>query len=237
MFFQPKNGMRVDAIRDEIEKLKKYDLYHSAYLVSLMEAADRVDNTTGVQMAYLKHWCKRSHNDLRLRLLDLPIGPVGKAVCGRAEDFFYGVTPPYDVVYMDPPYNQHNYRGNYHIWETLCRWDQPEAYGKARKRIDIKDKTCKSDFNFKKKAHVAMLNIIQAVKAKYIVVSFNNEGYISRDEMISMLQTRGNVEVSTHAYDRYVGAKIGIHDLDGNKVGAVSHLKNKEYIFICEVTK
>ena len=237
MFFQPKNGQKVDAIRDEIEKLKKYDLYYYAYLVSLMEAADGVDNTTGVQMAYLKHWCKRSHNDLELRLLDFPVGPVGEAVCGRAENFFNKRHKDYDVVYMDPPYNQHNYRGNYHIWETLCKWDEPEPYGKARKRIDIKDKACKSNFNFKKKAHAAMLEVIQSVRVKHIVVSFNNEGYISRDEMVSMLQTRGNVEVSTHDYDRYVGAKIGIHDLEGNKVGAVSHIKNKEYIFICEVTK
>lgn len=236
-FFQPKNGQKVDAIRDEIEKLRKYDLYYNAYLVSLMEAADRVDNTTGVQMAYLKHWCKRSHNDLKLRPLDFPTGHVGKAVCGRAEDFFINSHKAYDVVYMDPPYNQHNYRGNYHIWETLCRWDEPEPYGKAQKRVDIRDVAFKSKFNFKRKAHQAMAEVVASVRAKHIVVSFNNEGYISREDMINILKTRGNVEVSTHDYDRYVGAKIGIHDLKGNKVGSVSHTKNKEHIFICEVTR
>lgn len=237
MFFQPKNGQRVDAIRDYIEVMKEVSPYWVYVLVSLMEAADRVDNTTGVQMAFLKHWCARSHNDLQLRLLEVPDGPLGAAVCGDAGAFFASHPTTVDVVYMDPPYNQHNYRGNYHVWETLCRWDKPEAYGKARKRIDIKDKEFKSDFNSKRNAHAAMLNVIQSVKARHIVVSFNNEGYISRDEMIDMLQTRGSVEVATYDYDRYVGAKIGIHDLEGNKVGSVSHLKNKEYIFVCEVTK
>ena len=237
MFFQPKNGSRVDTIREAIEQGKPYDKFYLAYLVSLMEAADRVDNTKGVQMAYLKHWCKRSHNDLHMRPLEMPDGPQGAARCGDAATFFTARPAPVDVVYMDPPYNQHNYRGNYHIWETLCRWDKPEAYGKARKRIDVKDKDFKSDFNFKRKAHDAMLNVIQSVKAKHIVVSFSNEGYISRDEMIKMLSTRGNVEVSSYDYDRYVGAQIGVHDLEGNKVGEVSHLKNKEHIFICEVTK
>ena len=70
-FFQPRNGARVDAIREEIDRLGVSDEVRAVLLVSLMEAADRVDSTTGVQMAYLKQWARRSHNDLALRMPEL----------------------------------------------------------------------------------------------------------------------------------------------------------------------
>ena len=89
-----------------------------------MLAADRVDSTTGVQMAYLKQWAPRAHNDLELR------GPS----CCRARDHGRAATrrrpsttcARVDLMYLDPPYNQHRYFTNYHIWETLVRWDAPE---------------------------------------------------------------------------------------------------------------
>jgi len=70
-FFQPKNGARVDAIREAIEQKNLSPELKAVVLVSLMEAADRVDSTTGVQMAYLKQWAARANNDLHLRMPDL----------------------------------------------------------------------------------------------------------------------------------------------------------------------
>jgi hypothetical protein len=103
-------------------------------LTSLIEAADRVDSTTGVQMAYVKQWAPRSANPLTLRVPELLPGP-GRAVLGDALE----VAPDagaFDLAYLDPPYNQHRYFTNYHVWETLVAWDAPEPYGVARKRID-----------------------------------------------------------------------------------------------------
>lgn len=236
MFFQPKNGMRVDAIRESVRGAG-YPVLYTYLLTSLMEAADRVDNTTGVQMAYLKKWCKRSYNDLELRPLDIPEGPEGSAVCLRAEQFFAIRPDRVDVAYLDPPYNQHNYRGNYHIWETLCRWDFPETYGKANKRVDIKSADTKSDFNSKPKAVTAMKNLVDSINARFIVVSFNDEGFIDRPTMVKILSARGNVSVQAHDYKRYIGSQIGIHDLQGNKVGKAGASHNKELIYICEVTQ
>ena len=104
-------------------------------LVSLMEAADRVDSTTGVQMAYLKAWAPRAANDLELRLPAILPGP-GEAHELDAEQAAGNWET--DVVYLDPPYNQHRYAGNYHIWETLVRWDRPAVYGVACKRVDCR---------------------------------------------------------------------------------------------------
>ena len=70
-FFQPRNGARIDAIRDRIEAEFATDPRYPILLTSLMEAADRVDSTTGLQMAYLKQWAPRSYNDLELRVPEL----------------------------------------------------------------------------------------------------------------------------------------------------------------------
>lgn len=192
-----------------------------------MEAADRVDSTTGIQMAYLKKWAPRAYNDLELRIPHILPGD-GKALMMDAIDAANIVEC--DIAYMDPPYNQHSYRSNYHIWETLVKWDFPEVYGKACKRIDCREH--KSPFNSKQKVYDAMSRVISAVKASYLVVSFNNEGYITREEMEYLLSLKGSVRTREIEYPRYVGSRIGIYNNQGVKVGKVSHTKNKEFIFI-----
>ena len=134
------------------------------------------------------------------------------------------------MTYLDPPYNQHKYLGNYHIWESLVLWDKPEVYGVACKRIDCK--TRKSIFNSKPRFHDAMRQVIDNLKSPYLVVSFNNEGYITQEEMEALLSPKGHLQTIICDYKRYVGAQIGIHNPQGKRVGEVSHLKNKEFIFV-----
>jgi adenine-specific DNA-methyltransferase len=231
LFFQPKNGAKVDAIREWIETQDFEPELKAIILISLMEAADRVDSTTGVQMAYLKSWAPRAHNDLKMKMPDiLPQAKHGKSKAFQMDAFQASKVLKADLAYLDPPYNQHKYLGNYHIWESLVRWDKPEFYGIAKKRIDVKDR--KSPFNSKPRATAEMASVIKNLDARYLVVSFSDEGYISRDEMVKVLSERGHVHVINKDYKRYVGAQIGIHSTDGRKVGSVSHLSNTEYIFI-----
>ncbi|HMS53889.1 MAG TPA: DNA adenine methylase, partial [Fimbriimonadaceae bacterium] len=138
-YFQPKNGARIDAMRDQIEDWNLAEELKAILLVSLIEAADRVDSTTGLQMAYLKQWAKRSANDIELRLPDLLAeGPNGKGRAFRMDAIEAAKTLSADAAYLDPPYNQHSYLGNYHVWETLVLWDQPSLYGVANKREDVR---------------------------------------------------------------------------------------------------
>ena len=146
-FFQPHNGARVDAMREQIARWALEPELEAILLTSLMEAADRVDSTTGLQMAYLKEWAPRSYNDLELRVPDLIAGS-GRASCADAERLAADISA--DLVYLDPPYNQHSYLGNYHIWETLVRWDKPAVYGVACKRVDCRER--KSVFNSRRAA-------------------------------------------------------------------------------------
>ncbi|HKU38792.1 MAG TPA: DNA adenine methylase [Polyangiales bacterium] len=227
-YFQPKNGARVDAIREAIDARELPEPLRAILLVSLMEAADRVDSTVGLQMAYLKSWAPRAYNDLALRLPELVRGPIGSARMLDAFECARGVT--HDLVYIDPPYNQHKYLNNYHVWESLIRWDKPEVYGIARKRVDCRQYD--SPFNSKVRIHAALRELVNSLDARYLVVSFNDEGYVSEGELREILSVRGPVAVRRVDFRRYVGAQIGIYNPAGEKIGKISHLRNQELIFV-----
>jgi adenine-specific DNA-methyltransferase len=226
-YFTPENGARIEAIRTRIAALSLEPELQAIALTALMEAADRVDSTAGVQMAYMKAWAPRALKPLSLRLPDLLPGP-GRAT--RADAVQIAPEVEADLVYLDPPYNQHSYLGNYHVWESLVLWDRPETYGIANKRIDVK--TRKSAFNSRPGIGPALKAVIEAVRAPHLIVSFNDEGYLSREQLVEMLSVRGPVQVIEIPRPRYVGARIGIHNPKGEKVGTVGRLRNVEYLFV-----
>ena len=239
-FFQPKNGERIDAIREEILAKALRPELEAVMLVSLMEAADRVDSTTGVQMAYLKQWAKRSFNDLELRLPNvLPRAKGGKGRATELEAAEACRQLQADVAYIDPPYNQHSYLRNYHIWESLVLWDKPQVYGVACKRMDCKERV--SSFNSRVQFAEAMTAVFRAIRAQTLVVSFSNEGYISREMMEGLLReftgTEGEVVTIQSNYKRYVGAQIGIYNPQGTKVGITTHTRNVEFVYIASKTR
>jgi len=230
-FFQPHNGARIDAIREEIARRQLPADLEAIALVSLMEAADRVDSTCGLQMAYLKKWAPRAANDLCLRVPDV-LPERGHALMLDAIEA--AKTSSWDLAYLDPPYNQHKYLGNYHVWESLVRWDKPEVYGVACKRVDCRERS--SDFNSRIKIADAMKRTLRAITAKHLIVSFSNEGYLSEGLITELLSERGRVDVLQVDYKRYVGAQIGIYNPSGEKVGKVSHLRNRELLFVVSST-
>lgn len=228
-FFQPMNGMRIDAIRAGIDARDVTASDRAILLASLLLAADKVDSTTGLQMAYLKQWSARSAKPLALKLPALLSGP-GRALnedartCVARRDH-------YDVAYLDPPYNQHSYFSNYHVWETLVRGDAPAAYGIARKREDCR--TTKSPFNQRGEAWNALREVVMGVKAKHVVLSFSDEGFFTEQAIRALLTERfDSVALVPVDSARYVGARIGIHNLRGERVGQVSHLRNIEWLFV-----
>jgi adenine-specific DNA-methyltransferase len=229
-FFQPHNAARIDAVRDAIDAEYAGSSLFPLLLTSLIEAADRVDSTTGVQMAYVKQWARRSANPLELRVPELLDGP-GRAIRGDAVELA-PTLGHFDLAYLDPPYNQHRYFTNYHVWETLVAWDAPEAYGVARKRLDSRDPSTRSAFNSKKTMPAALASVVQSVDCDLLVMSYNNESWLGMDELEALCAGRG--AVATLAFDsaRYVGARIGIFDPSGRKVGRVGHLSNKELVVI-----
>jgi adenine-specific DNA-methyltransferase len=230
-FFQKKNSTKIQEIRDNIENsfsgLEKY-----VFLTSLIEAADRVDSNVGLQMAYLKKWSKRSYNDIELRVPLFVEGPIGEVYKEDANKLAKELDC--DLVYCDSPYNQHSYYGNYHIWETIVKWDNPETFGTVHKRVDVKEN--KSDYNSKVKIGPAFEDLISSLNnVKYLLISFNDEGFMKREQLENLL-IKNNRSVITKEidYDRHPCAKLGVYNQKGIKVGVPTHTKNKELLILGE---
>jgi adenine-specific DNA-methyltransferase len=226
-FLRPENGARVDAIRERIAALSLEPELEAIVLVSLIEAADRVDSTVGLQMAYLKSWAPRASQRLTLRVPELLPGK-GSASCLDARSC--AARRSVDLAYLDPPYNQHSYLGNYHLWESVVRWDKPDVYGVAMKRTDVKERG--SAFNRKGSIEAAFREVVETVRARYLVVSFNDEGYLGLETVRSVLATRGAIEELAIEHPRYIGHRIGIYNPQGERVGTPGKASNHEHLFV-----
>ena len=229
-FFQVSNGQKIDSIRDAIESEYRNSWMYYPLLSSLLIAADKVDSTTGVQMAYLKSWSRRSFMELELKVPDLIAGR-GASVRSDASEAVAAIGP-IDLAYLDPPYNQHRYFGNYHIWETLVRWDNPDYYGIANKRLDARDPANKSAFNSKLTLPNALEKLISSLETKTLILSYNNESWLSRRELTDMCSGFEQVKILDFDSKRYVGAKIGGYNQAGELVGKPGASRNLEHLVI-----
>ncbi|MEY3846554.1 MAG: hypothetical protein RJA66_821 [Actinomycetota bacterium] len=229
-YFQPKNGEKVDAIRERIEADYRDAWLYYPLLTSLILGADRVDSTTGIQMAFLKGWASRSGNKLELRDPQLLAG-AGRSIRGDALEIVKDL-PSVDLAYLDPPYNQHRYFSNYHVWESLVRWDKPDTYGIANKRIDARDSEMKSQFNSKKTMAKALAQLVGDLQCETMVLSYNNESWLSRSDLMDMASARGHVEILDFDFKRYVGSQIGVFNKAGERVGNPGAKRNIEHLVI-----
>lgn len=229
-YFQPKNGMRIDAIRSAIESAYRGSWLYEPLLSSLISAADKVDSTTGVQMAYLKTWSRRSHAELTLKLPELLVGE-GRTIRTDATEALSQLHPV-DLAYLDPPYNQHRYFGNYHVWESLVRWDHPDTYGVANKRLDVRAPENKSVFNSKLTGPEALNKLVANLEAETLMLSYNDEAWITKAELIDICRQRGEVALIEVDSKRYIGSQIGIYNKAGELVGSPGKKRNTEYLLI-----
>ncbi len=230
-FFHPDNGRRIDAIRQGIDDLYGDHWLRPILLTALLEAADRVDSTVGLQMAFLKNWAPRALRPLKLVAPVLTPG-TGRAIRGDVVSVVDQLEPV-DLAYLDPPYNQHRYFTNYHVWETLVRWDAPEYYGVACKRLDARAADTRSPFNSRREMPIALASLIERVRAEVVIVSFSNEGFVPLDDLIDMCAQRGNpVKVLAYSTRRYIGQQIGVFSPDGRRVGNAGPERNVEYLLI-----
>ncbi len=227
-YFRPENGARIDAIRDEIDRLRLDRTLEAIALTSLLEGADRVDSTTGLQMAYLKAWAPRAREKLALRVPRLLSGP-GRATREDANALVRRLARV-DLAYIDPPYNQHSFFSNYHVWESLVRNDRPEVYGVACKRIDCREN--RSPYNSRRAFRPAIESLLADLRSRFVLLSCSSEGYLDPECVPALLGRWDALSVLEIDFRRYVGAQIGIHNPRGEKVGRISHLRNREYLFL-----
>ena len=182
MYFQNENAIKIDLIRMQIEEWKQTGLLsedeYFYLLAALINAVPYVANITGVFGAYLKYWDKRTYNALRLEKPAI-IATNAKMVCTNA-DYTQILSEQYDLLYADPPYNAREYLPNYHVLETIARYDYPKLQGVTGMRSYDNQK---SVFCKKSKVHSAFETLIRDCQSRYLLISYNNEGIISTDEL------------------------------------------------------
>ncbi|MDD5731320.1 MAG: DNA adenine methylase [Patescibacteria group bacterium] len=206
--FQVKNTRKLDAIRDEIEKLNLEWVDKCVILTSLIYALDSVDSTLGHYVAYLSEWSPRSHNDLVLKLPKRFEGE-GKHKVIRSDIFETIANDEYDLAYFDPPYGSNNekmppsrvrYASYYHIWTTIIKHDKPVVFGKVNRREDSRDLVAGSVFEeFRKDkngsfvAMQALRKLVRETKARYILLSYSSGGRATKQELNDIINESGKL--------------------------------------------
>ncbi len=205
--FQLKNTMKLDAIRDKIDEFDLNFTDKAVLLTSLILALDCVDNTLGHYASYLSGWCKRSYNDLFLKLPRRFTPKTQNRVI--KSDAFKTITNFYDLVYFDPPYGSNNekmppsrvrYKAYYHFYKSVILNDKPRVFGKANRREDSRDtafpcifEEFKRDESNKFIAMRAIERLIANTNARYILLSYSSGGRASKQELQEIISLNGRL--------------------------------------------
>lgn len=245
--WQKKNTMKLDAIRNEIDKLSLSDVDKAVALTGLILALDRVDNTLGHYASYLRNWSTRSYNDLVLEIPHYQPYLENEHIVLKGDVFDLAPSIRVDMAYFDPPYGSNNekmppsrvrYAAYYHLWKTVCLNDQPNLFGKANRRIDSKDtnnpslfESYKKDKNGQYVAINAIKQMIEATKARWIVLSYSSGGRATSEELQSILNDNGNlIKTVVIDYKRNVMANMRWT----NEWIKEAKVPNKEFLFVME---
>lgn len=205
-YFTNENGMKCDAIRIELEKLHATEqisdhLYYY-YLASLVNSIDKYANTASVYGAFLKHIKKSAQKEFQLELLPVIPGRVGNAYNEDINSLVRIISG--DVLYLDPPYNARQYCSNYHVLETIAKYDNPELSGVTGLRDSSEQK---SKFCSKRTVVKTFEDLIKNTQFKYIFLSYNNEGLMSLETIKEIMSRYGEYSFFTKEYRRFKADK------------------------------
>jgi len=207
-YFSNENGQKIDAIREKIEEWKNLDVVSELeyyYLItSLLEAINLVSNVAGTYGAYLKNWDQRALKPLILTIPEIiPSVRNNKAFKQDANQLIKEIKN-IDILYLDPPYNNRQYAANYFILELVAEgWfgaEKPIITGKTG--IRNYDHQL-SEYCYKERANKALDHLITNANAKYILLSYNNEGLIINSAIKNILTRKGNMQLFKKSHKRY----------------------------------
>lgn len=244
--WQSRNTRRLDAIRNEIDRLALSNAERAVLLTSLILALDEVDSTLGHYAAYLNEWSPRSYNRLWLKAPQL-IPKRAAHVVHRQDVFELLAGLEVDLAYFDPPYGSNNekmppsrvrYAAYYHLWTTVCLNDQPLLFGKAKRRADTSDVVAPSVFEeFRRDANghfialEAIERLLKLTKAKHIILSYSSGGRATAEGLNSAISAAGRlVDVIEVDYRKNVMADMRWT----NEWVREAEAPNREFLFLIE---
>lgn len=242
LFYTSYNGKKIDAVRAKIEEWKNnnfIDENEEILLLALLlyEASTR-SNTSGVFKAFHKGFGGTNHDALSriLKLISFkkPVlinGPKAKIFKEDSVKLVKMLKEiRFDIAYLDPPYNQHQYGSNYHLLNTIALNDKPPVNkniyinGKKVNKSAIRRdwiKT-KSSFCYKDQAIVDFTKIIENLNAHYILLSYSTDGIIPFDTILEILSRKGKLDIVMSEYVKYRGGKQSL----------TREIKNIEFVLI-----
>jgi len=239
--WQIHNTRKLDAIRDEIDIISSDEIEKAVLLTSLILAMDKVDNTLGHQVSYLKKWSDRSGLTMKMEVPDLI---VGDGVYNSLRQDVLTINNKYDLVYLDPPYGTNNtktkttrvrYASYYHLWTTVINNDKPTLHGASKRREDVSSDTKPGAVSVFESTNYDLVkesiyNLISDLDSKYFLFSYNNKSKVKIEDIVDMFSTDFNL-LKTVAFKH----KENIQKvLTGNKEWLGDTGDNLEYLFLIE---
>lgn len=233
VFYTNRNARYLDTARQYIEKIPKR-LRHF-FLAPLLSEASIHANTSGVFKGFYKNsktglgQFGGNNKDALFRIkgdIKLPFPLFSNFECetkiymGDSNKIVESVEEV-DLAYLDPPYNQHPYGSNYFMLNLLVDYKKPKCISGVS---GIPDDWQRSSYNKSYQAHKALHELVEKIKAKYILISFNSEGFIKLDSMLSILKQVGKVTVLETKYNTFRGSR--------NLANRDIHVK--EYLYLVE---
>ena len=210
MYFIDENGKKIDAIRQQIENWKNDNLIsESEYyvlLTSLIETIGFYSNIAGVYAAFHKHWDFRALRPLELRTIQfVDNGKENKVYNDDSMNLLDKINV--DILYLDPPYNERQYAPNYHILETIAKYDEPKLRGVTGMR-DYSSQ--KSRFCNPTTALEDLNKIAKEAKYNFLVLSYNSEGIMPSEKILDILKQYGTVKLEQFEYARFKSNNNGL---------------------------
>jgi len=227
LFYTRENALIIDGVRSRLEKMYPgtEDTQEKLLLLAaLLYQCATHTNTSGVFKACHKGFGGHSRDALGRILspirLQMPIliDAPGKAEVGCQDALQFVRSRPAELCYLDPPYNQHQYGSNYHLLNTIALWDKPAVNNELRGDGRLKHKAgirkdwvkTRSAYCYRRSAGGAFRDLLEAIDARHIVLSYNTEGIIPFEELVELLASQGRIELFGNEYVKYRGGKQSI---------------------------
>ena len=224
-YFSDHNGKKIDTIRQYIESWKQTDriadnLYYFL-LASLLESADKLANTASVYGAYLKHLKRSAQKELVLEPADFDTNENEHQVFNEDSNVLIKKIEG-DILYLDPPYNARQYGANYHMLNTIAKYDVFVPNGKTGLR-----KYQRSDWCRRNKVENVFDDLLKNAKFKYVFLSYNNEGLMPMETVRKIMAQYGQYDLASTDYQRFKA------DRDENRNHKAC--KTEEFVHILEM--
>jgi adenine-specific DNA-methyltransferase len=216
MYFTLSNALKIDTIRQKIEDIfKEGGVSFKEYLCLLkvlLYATTNISNVTSVYGAFLKKFKKSALKDLHLdvKLLDTLISTESEHIAYNNDVFdIINDISVLDCVYIDSPYNSRTYHTNYHVLETIARYDNPKLKGKTGLR-DVDAPKGSSRFTSKSVVKESFEELLTSIKNKYVFISYSSDSIVGKDDMVIILNRTGwsNVQVFNKEHLKFGGGVV-----------------------------